>query len=390
MGLDTRLYWNSRCAACAASEHKLSGRTYTVFFKAHSKKRHKVVRTNLPMRTAVYYSNYDVRIEERPHPAIGSGELLVKVMAAGICGSDVMEWYRRDKVPLVLGHEISGVVQEVGEGVKHYKRGDRVACAHHVPCGKCPYCLAGHETVCETLRKTNFDPGGFAELIRIPAINVEKGVFLLPEDVSFDEATFIEPLACVLRGQRLAGGIKGKCVLVIGSGIAGVLHILLARYTGAKYILATDVAQYRLAAARKFGADDSLAAKEYSPQALRQANAGKLADLVIVSAGHPEAIAQAFASVERGGTILFFAPTDKDSPIPIPFNALFWRNEITLTSSYAGSPAEYQQALDLISAGKMNLSRMITHRMGLADIQEGFRLVAGAKDSLKVIIEPQR
>ena len=152
----------------------------------------------------MYYSNRDVRLEEMPVPQIGQGELLVRVEACGICGSDVMEWYRRDRVPLVLGHEIGGQIVAVGDGVEGYKEGDRVTAAHHVPCNQCHYCLSGHHTVCDTLRQTNFDPGGFAEYIRLPAINVKRGVFLLPDEVSYGQATFIEPLACVLRGQRLA------------------------------------------------------------------------------------------------------------------------------------------------------------------------------------------
>jgi len=342
------------------------------------------------MRAAVYYSNRDVRIEERPRPKIGPGELLIRVEAAGICGSDVMEWYRKDKVPLILGHEISGVVEEVGAGVKNYQKGDRIACAHHVSCGKCHYCLAGHQTVCQTLRQTNFDPGGFCEFLRLAQINVEKGTYLLPKDVSFEEATFVEPLACVLRGQRLAGGVKDKFVLVIGSGIAGILHILLAQYSGASNIVATDIVEYRLKTAKKFGASLSVNAKEYSPEILGKLNQHRLADLVIVTSGATTAISQALASVERGGTVLFFAPTDKDSQIPVPFNQLFWRQEITLTSAYAGSPSDYKEALDLIASRKINISEMITHRLSLAEIGLGFKLVAEAKESLKVIIEPQR
>jgi L-iditol 2-dehydrogenase len=321
---------------------------------------------------------------------MGSGELLIRVEAAGICGSDVMEWYRKDKVPLTLGHEIAGVIEEVSAGVKNYKKGDRVTCAHHVPCGKCHYCLSGHETVCDTLRKTNFDPGGFCEFLRLPAINVEKGTYLLPKDVSFEEATFVEPLACVLRGQRLAGGVKDKCVLVIGSGIAGILQIILARYSGAAGIVATDIVEYRLKIAKKLGASLTVNAQEYSPEILRKLNQNRLADLVIVCVGQPSAIAQALASVERGGTVLFFAPTEKDTQIPIPFNQLFWRQEITLTSAYAGSPADYQAALDLIADKKINLAQMITHGLILDQTGLGFKLVAEAKESLKVIIYPQK
>jgi len=301
-----------------------------------------------------------------------------------------MEWYRRDKVPLVLGHEISGVVEEAGSGVIKYKKGDRVASAHHVPCGKCHYCLSGHETVCDTLRKTNFDPGGFCEFLRLVPINVEKGVYLLPESVSFDEATFVEPLACVLRAQRLAGGVKDKCVLAIGSGIAGILHILLARNNGAGLIAATDIVDYRLNFAKKSGADIAINAKEYQSQDLRKLNQRRLADLVIVTVGSPVAISQALNSVERGGTVLFFAPTEKDAAVTIPFNQLFWRQEITFTSAYAGSPADYKEALDLLTSKNLDVSGMITHRLSLSEIGGGFRLVALAQESLKVIIYPHK
>lgn len=342
------------------------------------------------MRVAKYYKNSDLRIEEMPVPKIGPGELLVKVEASGICGSDVMEWYRIDRVPLILGHEIAGTIEEVGAGVKGCKKGDRVACSHHVPCEKCAYCLSGHESVCDTLRKTNFDPGGFAEYLRMPVINVEKGVFLLPDKLSFDEATFIEPLACILRGQRQAGGVKGKRVLVIGSGIAGILHIHLAKFSGASFIAATDISEYRLQQAKKFGADVSINAKEYSPDLARKLNQGKLFDLVIATAGAPSAIQQALESVERGGTVLFFAPTEKNAKVSIPFNELFWRTEITLTSSYAGSPKDCREALDLLSSGKLDVAGMITHRLSLSEIGLGFKLVWEAKESLKVIIYPQK
>ncbi|MBW1998127.1 MAG: alcohol dehydrogenase catalytic domain-containing protein, partial [Deltaproteobacteria bacterium] len=189
------------------------------------------------MRVAMYYSNRDVRIEEMEVPTIGPGEILLKVVASGICGSDVMEWYRRDKVPLVLGHEVSGEVVSVGEGVEKFKTGDRVAATHHVPCNTCHYCLNGHHTVCDTLlRGTHFDPGGFAEYIRIPAINVDRGVFHIPEAISFEEASFMEPLACVLRGQRNVRFDPGQSVLVLGSGISGLLHIALARNLGAGFV----------------------------------------------------------------------------------------------------------------------------------------------------------
>ena len=342
------------------------------------------------MRVAMWYNNRDVRIEEMPVPQIGPGELLVRVDASGICGSDVMEWYRLDRAPLVLGHEIGGQIVSVGEGVERYKEGDRVSAAHHVPCNTCHYCLNGHHTACETLRRTNFDPGGFAEYIRLPAINVDRGVFLLPDEVSYEEATFIEPLACVLRGQRLAHVPPGNSVLVIGSGIAGLLHVQLARTLEASRVIATDINDYRLKAAQQFGAMATIHAEEDVPARLRQLNQGRLADLVIVCTGAASAIEQALKSVERGGTVLLFAPTDPGVTIPISINELFFRNDITLTTSYAGSPTDHMAALELIRAGTIPVRQMITHRLGLAETGLGFQLVAEARDSIKVIIEPQR
>lgn len=342
------------------------------------------------MRVAVYYNNHDVRLEERPKPKIGSGELLVRIEASGICGSDVMEWYRIHKAPLILGHEVAGKIVEVGEGVKNFKIGDRVIAAHHVPCNTCHYCLNGNHTVCETLRKTNFDPGGFAEYVRLPAINVEGGTFLLPENVSYEDATFVEPLACVLRGQRRAGLKPGQSILVIGSGISGLMHIKLSCALGAGFVAATDISEYRLEAARRFGAKVIIHAGDDMPSMFRKENNGYLADLVIVCTSSTQAFYQALRSVERGGTILFFAPTEKGVTIPISINDLFWRNEITITSSYAGSPADHVKALELIKAGRVNVNEMITHRFGLADTGKGFELVAGGKECIKVIIEPQR
>jgi len=212
----------------------------------------------------------------------------------------------------------------------------------------------------------------------------------LPDEVSYEEATFIEPLACILRGQRLAHMQPGNSVLVIGSGIAGLLHVQLARALGACRVIATDINDYRLEAAQRFGADATIRAEEDLPARLRQVNQDHLADLVIVCTGAASAIAQALKSVERGGIILLFAPTDPGVTIPISINELFWRNETTLTTSYAGSPVDYQTALNLIRASTIPVRQMITHRLSLAETGLGFQLVADAQNSIKVIIEPQR
>ncbi|HSO72437.1 MAG TPA: zinc-dependent dehydrogenase [Thermodesulfobacteriota bacterium] len=342
------------------------------------------------MRVAMYYNNRDIRIEELPRPEIGAEEVLIRIEASGICGSDVMEWYRIHKAPLVLGHEIAGQIVEVGDRVEKYRLGDRVAASHHVPCNTCHYCLSGHQTVCDTLRRTNFYPGGFAEYVRLPAINVDRGIYPLPEGLSYEAATFIEPLACVLRAQQIARISPGQTVLVLGSGLSGLLHIQLARSLGAGRIVATDLSSFRLEAARQLGADIVFAADHYTPSLLQEVNGGFLADLVLVCTGARQAQLQALGSVERGGTVLFFAPTDQGVTIPLSINDLFFRNDITLTTSYAGSPADHWRANQLIQAGILDMDRLITHRFPLAQTQEGFRLVAGADSSLKVIIETQK
>lgn len=339
------------------------------------------------MRVAMYYNNRDVRLEEIPKPKIGSGEILVKVIASGICGSDVMEWYRIKKAPLVLGHEIAGEIVEIGEGVKKYKLGERVFVSHHIPCNTCRYCLTGNHTACDTLHTTNYDPGGFAEYIRIPALNVDRGVFILPDEMTFDDGVFIEPLACVVRGQRIAQLQTGQSVLILGSGIAGLLHIMLARALGAGRIIATDIEEFRLNSAKKFGADTVINAKEDVPARVKEINDNRPADLVIICTGALPAFNQALQSVDRGGTVLFFAPTAPGVELPVPVND-FWRNGIKLMPSYGNSPMDAMVAIDLIRAGRLPVREMITHRLPLEEATLGFRLVAEAKESMKVILEP--
>jgi L-iditol 2-dehydrogenase len=341
------------------------------------------------MQVAMYYNNQDVRLEEIPTPRIGPGELLVKVLASGICGSDVMEWYRIKKAPRVLGHEITGEIVEVGRGVKNYRVGDRVFVSHHVPCNTCQYCLNGFHTLCDTLRRTNFDPGGFAEYLRVPKINVDQGVFVLPDEISFEDGVFIEPLACVLRGQRIARLRPGQSVFVIGSGISGVLHIALARASGAGWIIASDIDEYRLKAAKKFGADETIIAKDVNPLEIREINQGRLTDLVIVCAGAISAYIQALQSVDRGGTVLCFAPLEPGLNFVFPF-FVFWNDGISLLSTYGGSPFDITSAIELIRAQRLPLRQMITHRLPLKETGFGFQLVAEAKDSIKVIIEPHQ
>ncbi len=338
------------------------------------------------MKVAKYYKNNDVRIEEQERPQVGDKELLVKVMASGICGSDVMEWYRVKKAPLVLGHEIAGIVEEVGKEVSDFNRGDRVTVAHHVPCMTCRYCLYGEFSVCETLRTTNFDPGGFSEFVRIPAINVERGTFKLPEGMSFEVGSFSEPLGCVIRGLKKAGPLEGKSLLVIGSGLSGILHIKIARALGAGFIVATDINKYRLDFAKKVGADLVIDAREDVPNLIEK-TFGRKADIVSICVGLDSAIEQGLSSVDRGGSVIFFAPKEPGETYPMPLFEL-WRDNIRVINTYAAPPADTLMALDLLSSGRVTVDDLITHRFPLALALKGFELTARAGDSMKVIIEP--
>ncbi|MFH1753537.1 MAG: alcohol dehydrogenase catalytic domain-containing protein [Candidatus Omnitrophota bacterium] len=327
------------------------------------------------MRVARYYTNRDIRIEDQPVPKIGPGEILVEVFASGICGTDAMEWYRKPKAPRVLGHEIAGRISKSNS--KKYRIGQRVFVSHHVPCDSCKYCLSGDHTACDTLHKGNYYPGGYSEFVRVPKINVAKGVYPLPANVSYEEGTMIEPLACAIRGQRVIGVKKQHNVLILGSGVSGLMNIELAKTKGAR-VIAADINGYRLKKAREFGADKVLYAKE---------NLKLKADRVIVCTGAMAAVDQAFASVDKKGVILFFAIPEKDIKIP---TVDLWRNEITVTSSYGAAPEDLKMALGMIKNRRVAVSDMITHRLPLEDIKKAFKIVTEAKDSLKVVLEPHK
>ena len=339
------------------------------------------------MLVANYYNNNDIRVEDRAIPKINEGECLVKIQASGICGSDLMEWYRRDSVPIVLGHETAGDIAEVGNGVKHLKIGDRVVVLHHVPCLECRHCQRGHETMCQTLHSTNFDPGGFSQYVRLPRINTELGVFHIPENITYAEASFAEPLACVLRGHNRVNLQKGDTIAVIGSGISGILHIASAKSRGAGFIVASDINKKRLPWALKFGAN-AVTNNSESIKDILINEKGRKADIVILTTGHPDAVRAGLEATDEGGTILLFAPSDPDTPVQIDINKHFFKHDKTITSTYANSPDDLKKALKLITEQKIPVGEMVTHYIGLDEIQYGFDLVKAGLESLKVIVEP--
>jgi len=339
------------------------------------------------MNVAMYYKNDDVRIQEQTIPDISDDELLIKIMASGICGSDVMEWYRIKKAPLVLGHEMAGEIVKKGKNVENFKIGERVFATHHVPCNTCRFCLNNQHTLCDTLHKTKFFPGGFAEYIRLPAINVDRGTFKLPDNMSYDEATFIEPLACVVRGFRIAEIKPAQTVAMLGSGMAGLLNVKLANTIGSSKIFATDINEFRLDMAKKMGADHIINAKENIQTHIKKYNDGCLVDVVILSTGAMAAAKQAFEIVKPGGTILLFAPTNPGETFPLDLFEL-WNKQVKIVSTYAGAGKDIIDAIDMISSKRLIVTDMITHKLSLIDAQKGFTLAAGAEESIKVILYP--
>ena len=340
------------------------------------------------MKVAVYYSNDDIRIEERPKPRISDEEILVKMKASGICGTDVMQWYRIKKAPRVLGHEMAGEIVELGTAISRpshqFKLSDRVFVSHHVPCYKCYHCAQGNYTACESLHTGNYDPGGFSEFIRVPKENVQYGTFLLPEEITFEDATMIEPLGCAVAGQNQLRLKKGQSVLIIGSGVSGILHIQLTKMKRAK-VIATDINEYKLKKALKFGADYVMNAHEYSVDKLKSINDNRLADVVIVCTSAKQAVDNAVASVERKGKILFFAVPQNELLLP---SLRLWRDEIMLMFSYGAAPDDLKKAIMLIKNNRINVREMITHRVALSHSGEGFKLASESKTSLKVIVVP--
>jgi L-iditol 2-dehydrogenase len=339
------------------------------------------------MNVAMYYSNNDVRIEEMPIPEIQDDELLIKVKASGICGSDVMEWYRLKKAPLVLGHEISGDVVKTGKNVTTFQKDDRVFVTHHVPCNTCHFCLNNQHSLCDTLHHTKFYPGGFAEYLRVPSINVDRGTFLLPQEISYEEGTFIEPLACVVRGFRIAEFKPPGTVLILGCGIAGLLNIKLAQTLGATRIIATDINPYRLKMAEKIGADYTFNAKENIPEKIKKSNEGELADFVILCAGVSQAAQQAITSTKAGGILLLFAPTEPGITIPLDLFDI-WNKQIKIISTYAGAPKDIKDAIQYLQTKIITITDLITHKLPLKEASQGFKIVAQAQESMKVILQP--
>lgn len=341
------------------------------------------------MRVARTLSFERTEVQEAPVPALEPGDALVRVEACGLCGSDASRWYVETKVPTVLGHEPGGVVVAAGRGAA-VREGDRVFVHHHVSCGECPSCRRGIETSCAMFKRTRLDPGGFAEVVRVPRDNVERDTLVLPDDVTFDQATFIEPLACSVRAVGKLPLRPGDAVLVIGLGVMGLMNGRLARHGGAATLLGSDLSAVRRArAAAAWGFDLALDPRTAGfADALREATGGRGPDHVIVGPGSGAALEQALQVVAPGGTVVLFSPFAPAPPVSLSLHRLYFA-EVNLTASYSCAAKETRAALDLIRARVVEVDRLVSHRLPLDGVGGGILETAAAGDHwLKAIVYP--
>ena len=335
------------------------------------------------MKAAVFQGAGRVDAGEWPRPAIGPGELLVKVRGCGLCGSDIAKIVDpATSAPAVFGHEVVGDVVDVGAGVAGFAEGNRVVVAHHVPCGDCHYCRRGSESMCREFKRSQLDPGGFAEYVRVPPANVRGATFRVPDHVADEEATFVEPLACCLRAVERARLAPGDTTVVVGLGSIGCLFVQLLRRAGAT-VIGVDQDATRLTLARGFGIE---AAGPADAAALaRQLSEGRGADHVVVTGGGAAVLPWAVEALRDGGTVHYFAGGD-GGVLPMALATLYHR-ELTITATYSSSPATLRSAFWLIAAGKVDVSGLISHRLPLARLAEGVELMRTRK-ALKVYVTP--
>ncbi|HEY5142793.1 MAG TPA: alcohol dehydrogenase catalytic domain-containing protein [Solirubrobacteraceae bacterium] len=319
------------------------------------------------MKVAVSVTPDRVLVEERPDPRPGPGEVVCRLLACGVCGSDVSAAWTARKVPAVLGHELVGEVVALGAGVDGCVVGDRVIVHHHAPCGECRRCRRGHETLCEAFRASALDPGGFAELIRVPADLAAE--LLVVNDLDAERATFVEPLACVLRALDRAGLRAGDSLLVVGAGASGLLAILAAHARAADVVWVREPRPARLERALALGAE-------------RHGN--ELVDVALVCTPAAEARGDAFAAVAPGGALCLYAPPYPGATLGLDGLALY-NGEVDVCASYSAGPADMRAALELIHSGAVDPRAFVTHRLPLERTGEALDL-ARSGEALKALV----
>jgi len=338
------------------------------------------------MRVGLLDEDLTVRVAELDVPTPGPGELLVRARACGICSGDIMGWYMRRKAPLVFGHEPAGEIVAAGAGVDRFRPGDRVFVHHHAPCYACDLCGRGEFVQCAEWRAGRLVPGGMAEYFVVPAANVRGDTLRIPDAVSFVDASLVEPLACTVKSLRRAGLHGGERVVVIGLGIMGQLHVVLARHAGARQIVGLDRVPFRLERARELGADAVVHVDERDPiEAVRTLTDGALADAVIVGPGSIEAMQLGLALAGRGASVVLFTASRPEDRLSVQPYDLYFR-EIRLVPSYSCGPNDTRDALDLITRGVVTAAQVVTHQFPLAEIAEAYRTAADAAVALKTVV----
>lgn len=338
------------------------------------------------MKAAKLYSFSDIRVEDMPIPDVGPNEALIKVHASGICSGDVMPWYIEKKAPLVLGHEPAGEIVEIGKDVKNFKAGDRVFVHHHAPCMICTFCKRGDYVQCSEWQTSRIIPGGISEYVLIPEGNLKNDTLKLPENFSYEDAALIEPVACAVKSFKRSGIKKGDTVLMIGLGVMGAIHLLLARHFGAGNIIGADMVDYRLDKAVELGADSIINVSNQSLiESIQSLTNGTRAEIAIIGPNSAEAMESGLQCVAPGGTAVLFTPAKPGESLTIDPNYLYF-NDINIVSSYSCGPDDTREALALIKKGVVSAGRLVTHRFPIEKTEEAFRIVAKAKESLKVLI----
>ncbi len=342
------------------------------------------------MECNVYYGINDFKMEKRELPEIGDEEALIEVKAIGICGTDVHKAINKTvKTPIVLGHEVSGMVKKVGNKVTKLKVGDRVALAHHAACMECEYCERGNHSLCDMYLKNNYDPGGFTTFLKIFPEHIDRTAVKIPGTLSYEEAAFMEPLACCLRGWKKLHVNSNDQVLIIGSGPIGLLFLQIARTSNVKEIIITDLVEYRLNIAKKLGADHVInSSKVNLKEKIMEITKNEGVNIIVNTVGKDFVYQDTIKLLDRGGNYLFFAECVEDSKITFSPN-LIYKKELHFVGSYSSSPFEYKSGLDLIHEKKINVKELITHMFSLKDLEKGIKIAHEAKDSLKIMIIPK-
>jgi len=338
------------------------------------------------LKVAKLYTFNDIRIEEMPVPVPASGEALIKTRASGICSGDVMPWYIEKKAPLVIGHEPAGEVVACGSEVDKVKPGNRVFVHHHAPCMECIYCRRSDFVQCEQWRRSRIIPGGISEYVLIPEGNLINDTLQLPDSVSYDDAALIEPAACVVKSLRRSGIKNGDTVLIIGLGVMGMMHLLLAPSYGAAKIIGADMVDYRLKKAERLGIDCTVNVDQWDlGEVIPSLTDKKGADIVIAGPNSAGVMDTALQCTAPGGTVVLFTPSMPDEKLTIAPNDIYFK-DISIVTSYSCGPDDTQAALQFIEKGTLNAEKLVTHRFGIDDVETAYQTVADAGDSLKVLI----